>query len=309
MVRAVVVAPTLRRAERQPAARLQAEPARAVERRAGDGDSVATSRGDAEVARSADRSRRRAATSGDKNEQRRDERNRRRAECVGAHHGPLEPRCLQYAGPRRTRSFRRFAVRDGNPVGTCGNLNSSRHGRPPARYHPVQDGRRIRGWRAQRRSCRLVLIALAAPIALGIGCNKTFGGGSPPISGAGGAAAKADAGSDRPVVDAGGHTDASTSRDAPTIDAHDAVVADTAMPSDSGVDGMPSPRWMLSLVLDGAPWDATQFTQGMAVDAQKRVYVGDQLLRSDRRLKAEPGVLAELGGLDLSLSLAVLAGD
>src|SRR5438477_11359643 len=56
-----------------------------------------------------------------------------------------------------------------------------------------------------------------------------------------------------------------------------------AVPRDDSGDGGPDagrdaggrPPRILSLVLDGAPWYATQSTQGIAVDAAGRVYVGD----------------------------------
>jgi hypothetical protein len=71
-------------------------------------------------------------------------------------------------------------------------------------------------------------------------------------------------------------SDTGSARDAATDagDAHDAA-PDSGGAGDAATDGGgPKPR-VLVRVLSGAPWYATQATQGMAVDAAKRVYIGD----------------------------------
>jgi hypothetical protein len=77
----------------------------------------------------------------------------------------------------------------------------------------------------------------------------------------------------------GGTTD--TRRDAMDvqIDARDSVDvppgADAQPKVDGGPDAATSKPRALNLVLDGAPWYASQATQGMAVDSYGRVYVQD----------------------------------
>jgi hypothetical protein len=64
-------------------------------------------------------------------------------------------------------------------------------------------------------------------------------------------------------------------RDAPSSD------ADAAVPRDAGMDGAlgdipTSPPRMLTQVLSGGPWMTFQWTPGMAVDEQDRVYLQDK---------------------------------
>jgi len=100
------------------------------------------------------------------------------------------------------------------------------------------------------------------------------GGSSEPTRGTGGMTAGRDAG-----------TTTGFDAAAEVSQAHDAV-ADLPGPDgppDGGADGTPDvgsdgavrgPR-MLSLVLDGAPWYASQSTGSISVDARGKVYVGD----------------------------------
>jgi hypothetical protein len=95
-----------------------------------------------------------------------------------------------------------------------------------------------------------------------------------------GGAAGTDAG--RPASGGGGGGGRGGAGGGLAVDARPArdAAADTVdgpqpeAPSDAGDGAVPHPR-VLSLVLQGAPWYATQATQGIAVDANNRVYVGD----------------------------------
>jgi hypothetical protein len=74
--------------------------------------------------------------------------------------------------------------------------------------------------------------------------------------------------------------DATASTDAPRADAVTDQRAGDGPPGVEGGGGPDGavdagPRRMLTQVLEGAPWYATQATQGIAVDSRGRVYVGD----------------------------------
>ncbi len=100
--------------------------------------------------------------------------------------------------------------------------------------------------------------------------------------GGAGASRPRDAAADRLVRDASsvdvppGGVDAATDgsrRDRPP--GHDGGAVDAvAVEAGASEGGGKRPR-LLSLVLDGAPWYATQATQGIAADAQGKVYVAD----------------------------------
>jgi hypothetical protein len=121
--------------------------------------------------------------------------------------------------------------------------------------------------------------AWALVLMTAVGCDGrplAPAGAAHPTSGAGGAApGAADAGT---AQDAGRRPDDAARSDAAPPDLRpdlppqgiDAGLDAGAAPDATG----PKPR-TLSLVLSGAPWYATQATQGIAVDTHGRVYVGD----------------------------------
>ena len=136
-------------------------------------------------------------------------------------------------------------------------------------------------------------------------------GGATGAGGAAGASRPRDGGADRLVRDAGS-VDAA-GRDRPP--GHDGGAVDDAGAVDGGAPdrGGKRPR-VLSLVLDGAPWYATESTQGIAADAQGKVYVADgtsifmvdgatvstYLTAAEAAAAAEPGTsMPLLGDLDI----------
>jgi len=103
--------------------------------------------------------------------------------------------------------------------------------------------------------------------------------GTPPPRDAAPSVAGRDAGTPEPPHDAmDGDLDARDSVDVPPTDGPFSDVQpgiDGGPVRDGGPDGTTSKPRALTLVLDGAPWYATQATQGMAVDSYGRVFVQD----------------------------------
>ena len=118
-----------------------------------------------------------------------------------------------------------------------------------------------------------VAVTLACSERLQRGPGSTGGDGAT-THGAAGAPSPHDAAADRLVRDAS-IVDAPRAGDRAATDGseRDRPPGDQA-PTDGSDGGGKRPR-VLSLVLDGAPWYATQATQGIAADAQGKVYVAD----------------------------------
>jgi len=186
------------------------------------------------------------------------------------------------------------------------------------------------GWRGGWRLGWVLVVALTLACSeeglqlgwrpSGAGGARVGGAGGATAGGAGGATVApppGDAAADRLVRDAG-RVDA-PGRDRPPGDdggAVDAVAGEGgAGAADGGApDGGPKRTRVLSLVLDGAPWYASQATQGIAADAQGKVYVADYanifevdgatvstyLTAAEAAAAAEPGASTPgIGDLDI----------
>ena len=135
---------------------------------------------------------------------------------------------------------------------------------------------RYYGWMQFRQVCLLACAAAAGLSCKGQPLRTEFG--NPRTSGAGGTDRPRDAGAasqPRDAVGAPDDLDASNvlNADQHSVDAATAVDADDVRDSSQNPDG--SRVRVLSLVLQGAPWYASQATSGMAVDSLNRVYLGD----------------------------------
>ena len=111
------------------------------------------------------------------------------------------------------------------------------------------------------------------------GAGAPGGAGAAAVTGSGGAPSTSpsrDAASHLPASDAQAHdaADGGAAADA-LADGPGGPAADGGGIDGPGPDGAAKMPRMLSLVLDGAPWYATQSTQGIAVDRRGGVYVGD----------------------------------
>ena len=179
------------------------------------------------------------------------------------------------------------------------------------------------GWRDGRRLGGVLLVALTLACSeerlapgqgwKGAGGATARGAGGATARGAGGAAGASpprDAGAERLVRDAG-------SVDAPGRErppGKDGGAADAVAGEGGASDGGGKRPRVLSLVLDGAPWYASQSPQGIAADGQGKVYVADgnnvfmvdgatvstYLTAAEAAGAAEPGALMpRLGDLDI----------